>query len=518
MIMKSRIYLNAMVLMVLAFVCSCSNEDILQETTTEGTTRWMITGQGGFSDDGTTRSVSMGGNNGVTMYYHWEAGEQVAVYNSSNTQVGTLTATPLSYTTAQAEFTGYADLTGSFTPGQKLTYYMPNATFDFTGQDGTLANISSKYDYETAEVEVKSVVSVGTDNHIAEMGYATFVPSYKLIRMKLKDEDGNWIRPVQVTIHAESGKLLQQKTLGPSGWNKTYGNIVVNLEKKDGMYPYEFFIALCSDTNESDEYFITAKTEDGTIYWNTGEANKWTTTYADGGYAAVTRTMSADGVDLGIEVDDKRILWAPVNVGATNKGDYGDYFAWGEVTPKTDFAWPTYKWCNGAYYNLTKYNTRSDFGTVDNKTVLDPEDDAAHVNMVGDWYMPTYDELNALLATKSNTTDYTWEWTTADGHNGYRITQKSTGNNIFLPAPGVFDGTWLLSAGSYGSYLSSSLNTNRPSEAWYLDFESDNASMETFVSRERGRSVRGVKRVKSKSNISSRPIYGDGSSAWSQDE
>ena len=513
MIMKSRIYLNAMVLMVLAFVCSCSNEDILQETTTEGTTRWTITGQGGFSDDGTTRSVSMGGNNGVTMYYHWEAGEQVAVYNSSNTQVGTLTATPLSYTTAQAEFTGYADLTGSFTPGQKLTYYMPNATFDFTGQDGTLANISSKYDYETAEVEVKSVVSVGADYHIAEMGYASFVPSYKLIRMKLKDEDGNWIRPVQVTISAESGKLLQQKTLGPSGWNKTYGNIVVNLEKKDGMYPYEFFIALCSDTNESDEYFITAKTEDGTIYWNTGEANKWTTTYADGGYAAVTRTMSADGVDLGIEVNDKRILWAPVNVGASVPWELGDFFAWGETEPKTDYSWSTYAW-GSSKLNLTKYNTRAAFGIVDNKEVLDPEDDAAHVNMGGDWYMPTYEELNALYETKSNTTDYTWEWTTVDGHDGYRITQNSTGNNIFLPTAGYFDGTRFIYLGA-SCYWSSSLDPGSAFVARGLRFSSGGPEMRNLL-RYYGISVRGVKRVKSKSNTTGRPVYGEGS-PWSQD-
>ena len=510
MIMKSKIYLNAMLLMVLAFVCSCSNEDILQETTTEGTTRWMITGQGGFSDDGTTRSISMGGNNGVTMYYHWEAGEQVAVYNSSNTQVGTLTATPLSYTTALAEFTGYADLTGSFTPGQKLTYYMPNATFDFTGQDGTLANISSKYDYETAEVEVKSVVSDGADNHIAEMGYATFVPSYKLIRMKLKDEDGNWIRPVQVTISAKSGKLLQQKTLGPSGWNKTYGNIVVNLEKKDGMYPYEFFIALCSDTKESDEYFITAKTEDGTIYWNTGEANKWTTTYADGGYAAVTRTMSAlrsyEAVDLGLPSGTK---WANMNVGATTETEYGDYFAWGEVTPKTDYSWSTYAW-GSSTTNLTKYNTDPSKGTVDNKTVLDPEDDAAHVNMGGDWYMPTREECQELL---DNTTA---EWVTdynGSGVNGYTFT--GNGNTIFLPAAGHFNGTTLEHAGTVGNYGSCSLYASNYS-AWYLHVNSGNNASMSGHFRYRGLSVRGVKRVTSKSNITGRPIYGEGS-PWSQD-
>ncbi len=36
-------------------------------------------------------------------------------------------------------------------------------------------------------------------------------------------------------------------------------------------------------------------------------------------------------VDLGLP---SGTLWATTNVGATNPEDYGDYFAWGETTPK----------------------------------------------------------------------------------------------------------------------------------------------------------------------------------------
>ena len=127
-------------------------------------------------------------------------------------------------------------------------------------------------------------------------------------------------------------------------------------------------------------------------------------------------------VDLGLSVK-----WATCNVGAVSPEDYGDYFAWGETEPKDFYAWSTYKWCNGSYDTLTKYCTDSKYGTVDNKTVLDLEDDAAHVNWGGDWRMPTKAEQDELY------NNCTWEWTTQNGVNGYKVTSKINGNyNVII--------------------------------------------------------------------------------------
>ena len=98
-------------------------------------------------------------------------------------------------------------------------------------------------------------------------------------------------------------------------------------------------------------------------------------------------------VDLGLP---SGTLWADRNVGADSPEAYGDYFAWGETTPKSTYNWSTYKWCNGDRYTMTKYCTSSSYGTVDNKTVLDPEDDVAHVKWGGIWRMPTKAEMLEL--------------------------------------------------------------------------------------------------------------------------
>ena len=185
-------------------------------------------------------------------------------------------------------------------------------------------------------------------------------------------------------------------------------------------------------------------------------------------------------VDLGLSVK-----WADRNVGATKPEDYGDYFAWGETEPKEVYDWSTYIWCNGSYTTQIKYCTNSSYGTVDNKTQLELSDDAAHANWGGDWRMPTQAEQDELI------NNCTWTWTTQNGVNGYKVTSKSNGNSIFLPAAGRRYGGSLDPAGSSGYYWSSSLNMDYPNGAWYVKFSSDGV-YRYDLSRYYGFSVRPV--------------------------
>jgi hypothetical protein len=125
-------------------------------------------------------------------------------------------------------------------------------------------------------------------------------------------------------------------------------------------------------------------------------------------------------VDLGLSVK-----WATCNIGATKPEEFGDKFAYGETEPKEVYDWSTYKWCNGSETTLTKYCNDSEYGIVDDKTILDAQDDAARANWGGSWRMPTKEELNELLQK------CTQELATINGIRGIRFV-GSNGNSIFL--------------------------------------------------------------------------------------
>ena len=196
-------------------------------------------------------------------------------------------------------------------------------------------------------------------------------------------------------------------------------------------------------------------------------------------------------VDLGLPSGTK---WANMNIGAEKSEDYGLFFAWGETvgytsvgegTPNswgnytmTDhcFDWAFYKWCSGSHNTLTKYCKNSSYGTVDNKTMLDIEDDAAHVNWGGQWMMPTYDEICELLANTIN------ERATVNGVYGSKLTSKKNSNSIFLPATGFRDGSSLCGQSIDISYWSASVSQS-DTNARNLFFDSGGAGSSNILRR-----------------------------------
>ena len=187
-------------------------------------------------------------------------------------------------------------------------------------------------------------------------------------------------------------------------------------------------------------------------------------------------------VDLGLP---SGLLWATCNLGASKPEEYGDYYAWGETTTKSNYDWSTYKYCNGYNDTMTKYCTSSSYGTVDNKTSLELSDDVARASWGGSWRMPTYEEISEL------NTKCTWTWTSLNGTDGYKVTGPN-GNSIFLPAAGCRNRESLDIAGSFGFYWSSSLFTPGACNSRILYFNSSNLKSDNY-GRCFGLSVRPVR-------------------------
>ena len=191
--------------------------------------------------------------------------------------------------------------------------------------------------------------------------------------------------------------------------------------------------------------------------------------------------LAVASVDLGLP---SGLKWAACNVGASSPEEYGDYYGWGETELNSSYDWPDYGLCNGTSASLTKYNTDSSCGVVDNKTVLDAEDDVARLILGGKWRMPTIDEWTELQ------TVCTWTWTTAGGVNGELVTGPN-GNSIFLPAAGSRFRTDLYRDGFEGNYWSSCLFTDSPTFGLFLYFNSG-GYYQSNATRRDGFSVRAV--------------------------
>ena len=199
----------------------------------------------------------------------------------------------------------------------------------------------------------------------------------------------------------------------------------------------------------------------------------------------VTPPDSHEYVDLGLP---SGTLWATCNIGANVPEEYGDYFAWGETEPKETYDWSTYKWSTGNYDTLTKYCSKSNYGYndyTDDKTELEPEDDAAYVNWGPSWRMPTRGQQDELREQCN------WMWTTQNGVNGWLVTGPN-GNTLFLSAAGYHNNSSLDYAELYGFYWSRTLFSGYPSNAYDVDVYSGAVNW-SYHSRSYGFPVRPVR-------------------------
>ena len=246
----------------------------------------------------------------------------------------------------------------------------------------------------------------------------------------------------------------------------TSQNPTINDNKTTDGNGIGLYFSNLSNLSDNTTYYVRAyaTNEKGTSY---GEQKSFTTLDKYNGH---------EYVDLGLP---SGLLWATCNVGANSPEAYGDYFAWGETTTKSD-----YSSSNCPTYGLSISQLQSQ-GYIDGEGNLTPQYDAAAANWGGAWRMPTKSEMQELIGYCTTTT-----WTTQNGKNGYKVTGPN-GNSIFLPAAGYRSGSSLFSAGSDGYYWSSTSREYSADDAYYLSFFSGGCGV-NYHNRCLGRSVRPV--------------------------
>lgn len=134
-------------------------------------------------------------------------------------------------------------------------------------------------------------------------------------------------------------------------------------------------------------------------------------------------------VDMGLS---SGVKWAVHNIGAESPEEVGDYFAWGEISTKSEYTQANY-----SYYGLEVYDISGN-----------PEYDAATANWGPEWRMPTQADFEELLSV------CTWDWFDNDG-NGYFVVTSANGSQITIPTPGYFVDSAATGVGIAGMYWTS---------------------------------------------------------------
>ena len=149
-------------------------------------------------------------------------------------------------------------------------------------------------------------------------------------------------------------------------------------------------------------------------------------------------------VDLGLSVK-----WATCNVGATSPEHLGNYYAWGETKPKSD------------YTDLNSVAWRRYIGDIAGNAQYD----AARANWGGSWRMPTKTECEELIR------NCTWERAEQGGMNGYKVISKKNGNSIFVIFTGYYDYSQSILPGTVALWSSTQGNDNNDNNerAYHLD-------------------------------------------------
>ena len=205
------------------------------------------------------------------------------------------------------------------------------------------------------------------------------------------------------------------------------------------------------------------------------------------------------GVDLGLP---SGTLWATCNIGADSPEDYGSYFAWGDLETKGSYSWGNYQWMTKGkadWQYISKY-TFADNQTAgcwysgdtfigDNKTELEFADDAAFQLWGSQWRTPSKEQFDELI----NSAYTTIEWTAQDGVTGCKITSRSNGESIFLPATGYFGSSGVSSTETSGNYWTRTIGTSYCDRAYELFIRSQGAYC-TVSDRYVGQSIRPVRK------------------------
>lgn len=241
--MKTKNLFYALSIAVTAMtMTACSSENEVTVTPSNEkpaeTRTWQVTINAGPAE---TRAISVGGNSGKALYTNWDTNGEVEVVKGGAV-VGTLKTTPSTGNSAYAVLNG--TLTGTFAVNDVLTLCYHSATFDYTGQVGTLADVSTNKSYLMATSTVTAInvtegniTSSGSSGKLT-MSDAAFTAQQAYLDITFTDDGGNPYAITKLEITTSKGKLVKTKDSGGTVWFGSDPMVITPASATNHFSPY----------------------------------------------------------------------------------------------------------------------------------------------------------------------------------------------------------------------------------------------------------------------------------------
>ena len=410
--MKREILYSAAVLLVAATALTGCYKESSSKTSDQQWTMNVEVSKGGEN----TKALAVA-TGGKTISATWATTDKVAVVDiTQKILYGTLTPKTAGKTTMLS-----GTVTGSYKVGDNLFLYYPSTAyvsgtgvvFDYTGQDGTLATLASKYDYILTGVTI-SAVDEGTKSFtIGNSGYQYFSSKQSIAGFTFV----NGTTPIKVSkliISAASGKLVQKVTIEKSFNNVyTYGGLVVTLPTPTSDMIY---VALNSRASSLDTYTFYVKDDTGNWWSGTAKA-----------YLNVGKYYPANIKVTPYEIKGKinGHEWVRLKFGSTTK--------W--ATHNVDLTQSNFETSDISNFGTALHwgSTTIDGASVSplNTNITGTSNDVASLKWGSDWQISSAESVRDVYSYSKGG----YVWTVTD--KGYLLVNNSefsTGQSLLFPA------------------------------------------------------------------------------------
>ena len=282
---KNLFYPLSLAMAAMTMTACSSDDDAAVEAGVTGTFQVSIN----VGPAAQTRAISVGGNDGHTLYTNWDKNDEVQVVKEGATTIaGTLTANVSAGNSAYATLTG--ELTGTFAAGDKVTLHYHTASLDYTGQKGTLPDVSTSKSYLTATSTVKQIgqttgtVKDETNNYLV-MSDAAYEAQQAYLDITFTDDVGHALAITKLEVWTSEGKLVKT---APLDGQTVYATDASPLTITPDAATDHFFLALRDEAGTSNTIYFKATTAgDKYIY-----SQNLKLEYGEYYYAASPKTMT----------------------------------------------------------------------------------------------------------------------------------------------------------------------------------------------------------------------------------